>query len=751
MNKKLKKYEFGFYENLMIKGFNLVPIKEIIIKNIKGYKPSFLWKKEVFSLDNLKPYYSNLQTVTFGLQTGFNDVECVDVDTKIFSSIKEKKEFWIEYLELLENHIPEFKKKVLIIETKTGGFHILYKTKIKEGNKKIAKPKGYKEALIESRGVGGFVYIHDKIINNKRYHEIDYITDEERNMIWQISKTYNHEEPVIVKQKKRQTILKSGITPWEDFAQKNSILDVCSDEFDIVGHGRKSQLIRRKGASSAHSGYIFDLSGKMFLFSTGTIYPHEKPLNSFDVYTIKHHRGDYSEATKKVYELGYGARYEAKPVEFSLAEIKENIVFPLEIYPKEIQFYITECSRVLNASPDFMGCAFLWLLSTLVGNTMKVSPKNAWVDSPIIWLSIIGKAGVGKTPDLNLIIKPLQDLNKQEILRYRQKDEEYTEAEKQSKEDKDINGFDDKSKPTRTQFLADDVTVEGLIKLHEESPKSIGIFKDELAGWFNDMNKYRQGSDKQFWLSAFNGDTYSATRKTAGDSFLANPFLPLIGGIQPEIFYNVQTKENQDSGFMDRMLFCDPNKIAKHPTNEELSNELIEMYRNYVFQIKEVVDHSLYREDEKGDINPFIIKFSNKAKKQFHKVHCEIIDRMNSDSELDFFRGIFAKQITYIPRFALLISFINGLKEQKLGEEISEIDIKKAEKLSNYFIDMAKNSKSIKDTSATLEEFIANNKTKKKKDLAVLIFENFPNIKKSTIAEKLNTTRKTIYNYLKQC
>ena len=55
-------------------------------------------------------------------------------------------------------------------------------------------------------------------------------------------------------------------------------------------------------------------------------------------------------------------------------------------------------------------------------------------------------------------------------------------------------------KPRKSQFIADDITIEALVDLHQESKNSVGVFKDELAGWFKDMNKYREGSDLQFWL-----------------------------------------------------------------------------------------------------------------------------------------------------------------------------------------------------------------------------------------------------------
>ena len=45
-------------------------------------------------------------------------------------------------------------------------------------------------------------------------------------------------------------------------------------------------------------------------------------------------------------------------------------------------------------------------------------------------------------------------------------------------------------KPKKTQFIVNDVTLEALVELHNENPNGIGVLKDELAGFFKDMNKY---------------------------------------------------------------------------------------------------------------------------------------------------------------------------------------------------------------------------------------------------------------------
>ena len=70
----------------------------------------------------------------------------------------------------------------------------------------------------------------------------------------------------------------------------------------------RNKLVLRNGSKAAHSGYIFKDTGKLFLYSTGTQYPHEQPLSAFDIYRINNHNGDYKEACSQLYKDGYGSR-----------------------------------------------------------------------------------------------------------------------------------------------------------------------------------------------------------------------------------------------------------------------------------------------------------------------------------------------------------------------------------------------------------------------------------------------------------
>lgn len=745
--KKLIKRDLGFYQKLIQSNLSIIPIRE----TAKSHKPNLSswakYKTEVVDELELLRWYSDNETTSFGLVTGYNNLEAIDVDSKILPTKKDRDNFVNEYLELLDNHIDDFYKKFCIIKTQSGGYHILYKTNNVSNNTKIAKPKGHKEALIETRGNGGFVYIYEQIAG-LQYHEIDFISDEDKKMLWQISQTYNYEEPIINEKLSKQVDINSDrLDVWTDYANKNSILSVCGDEFSITKRLKQQTLILRNGGESDKSGYIFDNGHKMFLFSTGTNYPAEQPLNAFDIYAIKYHNGDYSKAAKQAYSDGYGDRFEPQINVEPIEEIKTNDnSFPLEIFPNFFAHYINECSDKLNASVDFMGVATMYLSSVLVGNTFNVKIKNGWVDSSILWISVIGNAGVGKTPDLKLILKPLMNLNTEEIKRYNKKFKEFQKYEEMSKDDKSKHA--EIKKPVKKQLLVDDITIEDLVDQCSKNPKGVGVFKDELAGFFKDMNKYRDGSDKERYLSAWSGDSIILNRKTAEDAYVEKPFIPILGGIQPSIFKQFQTEENHSNGFMDRMLFCDPKKVAKYPTDEELDSDLIDTYRDTIFNLRNKIDGEYCKEMD-GVIEPNVLELSKEAKKVFGKKHCELIDLMNSEHEVHYYQGMFAKQVTYIPRFALLIELLDRFMSDEVPTEVSSSSIIKAIKLSDYFVNMAKVNKSESINSNKMSDVINKMRGKKTIDIAKALVEHFPKQSKTKIAEALDISRTQLYRYLK--
>ena len=737
--------------------------------------PNYSWKKcqsEKLTLDQLKKqldYKGGVfkkdgielpGTDNFGIVTGFENLEVIDIDLKVFSTAKEQKEFWKEYLGYLSDNILDFEEKVAIYKTKNAGYHILYKTKRVEGNLKLAKLKGHKEAVIETRGIGGYVFAYpENKAFKKSYFEIDYISDDDRDIIMSFSKMYNYIEEVPIEPIKNKTeYLESEITCWDDYNQKTSIFDVIGSEFTIVGNLSKKYVIKRHGATSPHSGYVFKDTNCMYLFSTGTNYPHEKLLSPFLAYCWNYHNGDTSIGAKELYKLGFGSRLKKLVIEQNKKILnnepaieqylynKDDLKFPIEIYPKSIQNYILECNSKLDSNIDYMGSSLLWLISVCIGNSIEIEVKRGWNENATIWLSLVGKAGIGKTPSINNIIFPLQKINSKEIKNYFKDFEKFEFYNNLSKKEKEE--FVEVQKPIKKQFIANDITLEALVDLHQESDNAVGIFKDELAGWLKDMNKYRAGSDLEFWLSCWSGKSVSLNRMTRKGSFVEKPFIPVLGGIQPGILNGFYTEENKDNGFMDRMLLSFPESKIEFYNENELEYEILTWYKDNIVCFYDTLK-TIVKRDEDGIIESLTAKFSPDAKIEWTRIFNEISNFQNDDNENEYLKSMYPKQKSYIPRFSLLIHVFDeffGVDGNSLL--ISKESILKAEKLSKYFIATAKKVKVNSIEVSNIKTSSKNGKNTNEK--LKLIYDENPNFNRSQTAELLGVSRVTINKWIKE-
>jgi hypothetical protein len=731
--------------------------------------PNYPWKKyqsEVISKEKLESQYNHQTDTTYeykgetktlkatkglGIVTGYNDLECIDIDLKVIKSLKEQQDFWNEYLNFLKDNIDDFDNKFVIYKTINNGFHIIYRCKTIGGNQKIAKLKGQTESVLETRGKGGYIFIYENQISKLSYTEIKEISEIDRSVLMDISKIYNYVEEEIKPEIKIKEYPENKLTPWNDFNAKTSIFDIVGTDFKIVRTLSDKYIIKRDGGTSAHSGYVYKNSNCMYLFTTATQYPHEKLITPYLAYTIKYFNNDFKSSAVDLYNKGFGDRVVKAPKEIKEKPIlnTKDLVFPIDIFPESIQNYILQCNKTLDSSIDYMGCSFLWLSSVIIGNSLNIKVKNGWVENGTLWLSIVGKAGLGKTPSISNIIFPLMKANNRQIKDFIKQNDKYQAYKNLEKAEQ--KKTEEIKRPLKTQFIVNDITLEALVDLHEESDNSVGVFKDELAGWFKDMNKYRAGSDLEFWLSSWSGKSVSLNRKTAKSAFVEKPFIPVLGGIQPSILNIFYTDENKDNGFIDRMLLSYPELEIDSYNENEMPQEVIEWYSSSIIGFYDAVKKQIVKRNIEQEIDPQIASFTIDAKNEWKRIFNEITTVQNSDSENEYMKSMLPKQKSYIPRFALIINTINCFFNDKHHIlEISKESILKAEKLSKYFIAMAKkikiNTVEVSDIRASLEV----NKLKTDKEKFTILFKENNNLNKKEVADMLGISRQSVYNYIKE-
>lgn len=730
-------------------GFSLMPVKSDKVPMIKWTELN----KIPLTGDEFKKHY--LSAGGIGIVTGYDYLEVIDVDLKVFSTAQEKKQTWSDLLELWRENIYDFDKKFVVYKTKNEGFHIIYKSKRIKGNTKIAKAEGHKEALIESRGSKGYIFIYDgQSINEKTYSDVQFISDEDHKMLWECCLFFNHVDEVEVIKPKKTDVKNydsKGLTCWDDYNLKTSIFDVIGDEFKVVKHIKDRYIIKRHGAKSAHSGYVYNNSGCMYLFTTGTNYPAEKLITPFAAYTYKNFNGDFSESSKDIYKQGFGDRQSPKTVvskEDVSLEIPENVSFPIQVFPKDYQDYILELNRVYGFSIDYLSCTLLWVISVILGNSLKVEIKKGWSESPILWLCLVGQRGIGKTPSVNFMSKVLRDANNKELENYNREVDKFEEY--QDLEPKDKKLAKKQKKPNSKQFIVDDITMEALMDLHSFNKNGIAVFKDELAGWFKDMNKYRAGSDVQSWLSSWNNDSISLNRKTSKSSFVKRSFMPVLGGIQPEIFSSFYNDENESNGFMDRVLFSYPELKVDKFVREDISDEWLNWYNEHISYFFDYIKNDITDYDMERNITPRISKFSDDAFDEYEIVFNKITDLQNDDNESEFVKSALSKQKTYLGRFSLIL---NSLSFSVGDSDLMTIDkesVNGAELLCEYFTNMAKKVKFEILENISTNRVLKNNENKSIETKIKELKAANPTITQIKMAKVLGVSRTTINKYSKK-
>ena len=731
---------------LINKGFSLITAD-------KTKRPLGSWKDAQTNATDVETFKNQFLSKgsegVCGIVTGFNDLEVMDVDLKVFSTAQEKKEWFGEYISFLKDNILDFDDKFVIYKTKNEGYHILYKTKRVEGNLKVAKLKGHSQQVLETRGVGGYVVVYSNSYNNRSYLDIDYISDADREILFAVSRSYNFIDDVVVSvpKKEKNTTPSIGLTPWDDYNNKVSVLDIIGGEFDVVRMLKDRAVIRRHGAESPHSGYVYNDSGLMYLFTSGTSFEAEKGYNAFAVYSQLIHNGDFTAASRDLYNQGYGDRQVIEAPKEIIEEVEAEVItstdFPLEIFPAELQTYIRACNESLNNSVDYMACSLLFLTSIIIGNSLQLEIKRGWKESANIWLSLVGKAGVGKTPSISSITFPLSRLNNIEIKKHIEDAQKYESYMNMNEKEKAMSSVVEK--PKKTQFIVNDVTLEALVELHNENPNGIGVLKDELAGFFKDMNKYREGGDLEHWLSSWSGKEINLNRKTAKSSFVERAFLPIMGGIQPSILDAFHTDENKDNGFLDRMLFTYPEIQIEKYSDKEMSQEVLDWYESYINTFYQSTKRSInYAE---GDtIEPVVAKFTPEAHEEFKRIHDEITDVQNGENEAESMKSMLPKQKAYIARFSLLINTLASHSDKSISKDVIEVEsVLKAEILSKYFVSM--NKKLITDSVKRNKSKILIDKKKTPEENFRTIYKKNPKTTGKELAELIGVSLSTIKRY----
>lgn len=354
--------------------------------------------------------------------------------------------------------------------------------------------------------------------------------------------------------------------------------------------------------------------------------------------------------------------------------------FPVKVFPEQIQHIINETNRCLNFPIDFISASTLFAASVSIGNTYKVKFKNDWIESAVLYIAIVGQSGTNKSHPLSWALKPLETINKQNFEKYKKEKAEYEISLNRKKADREENEELDLKLPFWEQWLISDFTPEALTEAINLNKRGIGVYVDELASWFKNFNRYNKGSQEQFWLSVWSGKTVIINRKTSEPICITNPFIPVIGTIQPGVITQLAANRTEN-GFMDRILFAFPDDLQKKCWSDSDINPTIKS--NWETMVLKLITLDM-KQKENFEIEPTLLEFSNEAKQHLYEWNKEQTNEYNR-LENDGIKGIYAKMDSYAIRFSLLLEMLKYACEESNKNAISLSSVKGAIQLVDYF------------------------------------------------------------------
>ena len=112
-------------------------------------------------------------------------------------------------------------------------------------------------------------------------------------------------------------------------------------------------------------------------------------------------------------------------------------------------------------------------------------------------------------------------------------------------------------RPKLKQIVTTDTTIEALKDVLTIHPNGVGFTADEASGWVRSMCQYKQGrgDDRQHYMSIHSGVQIVCNRKGADPIIINDPFVSIMGGIQPDVLGDVIDDARED-GFSARLLFA---------------------------------------------------------------------------------------------------------------------------------------------------------------------------------------------------
>ena len=424
------------------------------------------------------------------------------------------------------------------------------------------------------------------------------------------------------------------------------------------------------------------------------------------------------------------------PLWLEVTATEQQHQIPLDVFPIEIQTIIQDFNKYLHYPVEFTSASILGLTSVTMGNSIELEIVPTWRETAILFIAMVQNRGHMKSHPMKQIFKPMFEKEAGFVKEFNEANEEFKKDYIAYKfELKNDPEAEEPKPPIQKRISLTKFSPEVLFKIHEQNPKGLIIWNDELKSWFGTFNQYSKNADEQMYCSLFNGGHLQRDTITHGNQYIPKSFVSILGGIQPSEMTDF-INQNTENGLIDRMLFTHPDYLVMPDFPENVMPETTvkrwQVIYEFLYNMFEFKNHEEVE----------VIKYSSEALEIVKDWTNKVTAESNADPFNIVFGGIVAKQKTIVHRLAMILEALHSACNQSLNvTEIGVQAVKGAVILADYFIDEAIKIRNKAEQSNYKEIDIW--------------FSHLPEKFTSKEAEAVATkhklgSRKTVFNWLKK-
>lgn len=417
--------------------------------------------------------------------------------------------------------------------------------------------------------------------------------------------------------------------------------------------------------------------------------------------------------------------------------------FPLEVFPESVKQIVLDFAMYENYLVEYTAASMLSAVASAIGNSIHIRIKGNWVTNSVLYMMLVGRPGLGKTPPLNAIFKPIRQADKQEYRKYEKEMQEYHQRQAESKAKS--NAATDEDRPVLVKTIVSDFTPEALMKAHHNNPRGVVILVDEIIGLFNSTNRYNSGQLIEQLLTSFSGSSLDIMRMNNPMPIsIEHPCINMIGTTQTKLMPKIFQKGYEENGFLDRFLFVLPKSPKIAPwvmTDKDEINKSVQTATKWEKIINKVLSIEFKTEDGARDITPLIMEFDLEACKYFYDWWNRNIDAINAIEKDEDVESRIMKSTLIVGRLSLVIQVMRWACGESHIQNVDISSVKSAIQIYEYF----------EKSYRRIQAYVSNNDlTEEEKDLLDRLTPAFDTSDILKAGATMNIPERTIKSKLKR-